>query len=129
MKVLVTEHGPRPSVMTKARVLAPQAAKHLADLFAEEEFADSVVIVVDWVGDLFWQGEGPMPEELKTPVMAVITEKRYPMFNNALLTVDYKLELEDFFGRDNATKDDLHEVVENMRSTAREQVERRTNGA
>lgn len=119
MKVIVSEHGNRPSVMTKARVLAPQASKYLADQFAEKEFADSVVIVIDWEGDLFWQGEDNMPEELKTPIMAVICEKRYPMLGNKLLTVDYKLELEDFFGHDNATKDDLHEVVENMESKVR----------
>lgn len=127
MKVIVTEHGNRPSVMTKARVIAPQAARYLADQLADKEFADSAVIMVDWSGDLFWQGEGPMPEELKLPVMVVIVEKRYPMFNNALLTIDYKLELEDFFGRDNATKDDLHEIVENIETKVRTEENRRSN--
>ena len=128
MKIIVSEHGSRPSVMTKARTIAPEAAKYLAEVLGDEEFADSAAIVIDWDGDLFWQGEGPMPEELKTPIMLVIAEKRYPKFNNQLLTIDYKLELEDFFGRDNATKDDLHEIVENMKTEARAQENRRTNG-
>lgn len=127
MNVIVTESGKRPSVMTRARVLAPQAAKYLADLFGEETFADNAAIVVDWEGDLFWNGEGRMPEELKTPVMLVEVTKRYPMYNNALLTLDYRLELEDFFGQDNATKDDLHEIVEGFKTKLREQENRRQN--
>src|SRR5574339_755666 len=127
MNVIVTESGGRPSVMTKARVIAPQAAKYLADLFGEETFADNAAIVVDWEGDLFWKGEGPMPEELKTPVMLIEVTKRYPMYNNALLTLDYRLELEDFFGQDNATKDDLHEIVESFKTKLLEQENRRKN--
>jgi hypothetical protein len=125
MNVIVTQHGNPPSTLTKARVIAPQAAKYLADLFADKTFADSVVVVIDWVGDLFWDQAEAMPEELKTPIMAVICEKRYPMLNNQLLTVDYKLELEDFFGHDNATKDDLHEIVGNMEAKVRAEENRR----
>ena len=128
MNVIVAEKGTRPSVMTKARVIAPQAAKYLADLFGDETFADQAAIVIDWGGDLFWAGEGPMPEELKTPVMLIEVTKRYPMYNNSLLTLDYRLELEDFFGQDNATKDDLHQVVENFKDKLREQENRRQNG-
>lgn len=125
MKVLATEHGQRPPVLTKARRIAPEAARYLASIFEDEVFADSAIIMIDWSGDRFWQGQEPMPADLKTPVMAVIVEKRYPMYNNALLTVDYKLELEDFFGHDNATKEDLHEIVENLKAKVREEENRR----
>jgi hypothetical protein len=125
MKVIVTEHGQRPHTLTKARAIAPQASKYLADKLDTEEFADSAVIVLDWDGGLFWQGEGSAPEDFKTPLMAVICEKRYPQLGNRLLTVDYKLELEDFFGADNATKDDLDQVVENLRTKVREEETRK----
>ncbi len=114
MKVLVTERGERPDLATKARVVAPQASKYLADLFFGETFADSATIVIDWLGDMAWNGDGPMPDELRQPVMLVYCEKRYPQYGNRLLRVEYVLDLEDFFGQDNATKDDLHEVVKNL---------------
>jgi hypothetical protein len=115
LKVTASERGSRPDLMTKARIIAPQAAVYLAKLLEDEVFADEALIVIDWSGDIGWSGDGPMPEELKLPVMYVASRKWYPQFNQSL-TVDYKLELEDFFGKDNATKDDLHEVVENMRN-------------
>ncbi len=120
MKVIAVEKGNRPSVMTKARTIAPQAAKFLASQLEDKAFADSAIIMIDWVGDFGWDGDEPMPEELRMPIMFVATEKCYPQWN-ARLTVDYKLELEDFFGADNATSDDLHEVVENLEKKVHEQ--------
>lgn len=125
MKVLVTERGNRPPTLTKARTIAPQAAKYLADLFEAKEFADSVVIVIDWIGDMTWDEPTPMPEELKLPVMVVVTEKRYPQLLNKQLRVNYVLDLEDFFGQDNATKDDLHTVVELTEQVVREEEQKK----
>jgi hypothetical protein len=125
MKTLVTERGERPRMQTKARVIAPQAAKYLADVFEPKTFADSVVIVVDWVGDMTWDEPTPMPEELKLPVMVVITEKRYPQFGNRQLRVNYVLDLEDFFGQDNATKDDLHLLAQLMEEKVREEEQKK----
>ena len=125
MKTLVTERGDRPATLTKARTIAPQAAKYLADLFAEETFADSVVIVIDWIGDMTWDEPTPMPAELKLPVMAVVTEKRYPQLDNKQLRVNYVLDLEDFFGQDNATKDDLHTIVQLTEQVVREEEQKK----
>jgi len=131
MKVLVTERGDRPATLTKARTIAPQAAKYLADLFESKTFADSTVIVIDWIGDMTWDEPTPMPEELKLPVMVVVTEKRYPQLLNKQLRVNYVLDLEDFFGQDNATKDDLHTVVELTEQVVRTEEQKRgiTNGS
>lgn len=124
MKVLVTERGDRPATFTKARHIAPEAAKYLADLFEKETFADSVLVVIDWTGDMSWNGEGAMPEEIRTPTMQIITEKWYNDISRRL-RVDYVLDLEDLFGQDNATKDDLHEIVGNMEAKVREEEQKR----
>lgn len=125
MRVFATERGERPDLATKARVVAPQAVKYLADLLADKTFADTATIVIDWLGDMSWNGEGDMPAELRTPAVLVACEKRYPQYGNRLLTVDYVLDLEDFFGADNATKDDLHEIVENLEARAREEEQKK----
>ncbi len=127
MKVIAVEKGERPALMTKARTIAPQAVKYISSLLEDEVFADSAILVIDWVGDMGWSGDGPMPDEFKLPILFVAVEKWYPQWN-ARLTVDYKLELEDFFGADNATKDDLHEVVENLRTKVYEQEAIKSNG-
>ncbi len=126
MKVIAVEKGQRPALMTKGRTIAPQAAKFLASILEDKVFADSAIIMIDWAGDFGWEGDGPMPDELRTPIMFVATEKWYPQWN-ARLTVDYKLELEDFFGADNATSDDLHEVVENLEKKVHEQEAQKSN--
>ena len=109
MRVLVTERGERPGVLTKARVIAPQAAKYLADRLEPQTFADQAVIVLDWVGDYHWAGDVPMPEELKLPAMYIIVEKWFPQIGQ-WLKVDQALDIESMFGRDDATSDDLEEV-------------------
>lgn len=120
MKVAATEKGSRPSTLTKARVIAPQAAKFLAEQLQDKDFADSAIIMVDWDGDFNWKGDGPMPSDLRVPAMLVFAEKWYPQWS-ARLIVDYRLDLEDFFGQDNATSDDLHMVVQGLEDKFREQ--------
>ncbi len=127
MNVLAVENGQRPTIDTKARKIAPQAAKYLASKLEDHVFADSAIIVIDWKGDFGWDKEanGEMPPELLTPIMFVATEKWYPQWN-ARLTVDYKLDLEDFFGADNATSNDLDEVIENLETKVHEMEKQRS---
>lgn len=124
MRVAATERGKRPSTLTKSRVIAPQAAVFLAKIFEDKDFADAAIIVIDWKGDMNWHGEGDMPVEFRVPVMLVYVEKFYPELN-ARLIVDLKLDLEDFFGQDNATSDDLHEVVLSLEKKITEAYENR----
>lgn len=125
MRVIAIERGDRPDLMTKARVIAPQAAVFLAKQLEDHVFADLANIVIDWDGDYAWTGEGEMPADLRVPAMIVKVQKYYPKLSK-WLTVDYNLDLEDFFGQDNATKDDLFEVIENLQAKVREE-EQRTN--
>lgn len=124
MKVLVTERGETDAIITKSRVVAPKAVEYLSKLFEAETFADSAVIVIDWLGDMTWNGEGDMPQELRTPAMVVFTEKWYHDINSRL-KVDLVLDLEEFFGADNASKDDLHEVVQILHDRVREEEAKR----
>lgn len=124
MKVLATERGETDAIITKSRVVAPKAVEYLSKLFHEETFADTAVIVIDWLGDMMWDGEGDMPQELRTPAMVVVAEKWYPDIKRRL-RVDIVLDLEEFFGADNATKDDLHEVVQVLRDKVREEEAKR----
>ena len=119
MKVIAVERGNRPATLTKARAVAPQAAKVLGSLLEDHVFADSAIIMIDWNGDFAWGGDGPMPEDLKMPIMFIATEKWYPQWSERL-TLDYVLDLEDFFGADEATSDDLHQIVANLHARALE---------
>ena len=109
MKVAAAERGDRPELLTKSRQIAPQAAVYLAKALEEKTFADSALIVIDWLGDFNWQGTGPMPDELRLPAMIIIVEKRVPGVGR--MKIEVPLELEDMFGQDNASKDDLDWIV------------------
>ena len=120
MKVIVAERGDRPVTLTKARQIAPQAVIFLGKQFEDRTFADIANIVIDWEGDLAWNGPEPMPEDMRVPVLIVEVHKYFPQINR-WLRVDYKLDLEDFFGRDEARSDDLFEVIENLEAKVREE--------
>lgn len=124
MKVIVAERGSRPSALTKARIIAPQAVIFLGKQLEDKAFADIANVVIDWDGDLAWNGPEPMPEDMRQPVVIVEVHKYYPQINR-WLRVDYKLDLEDFFGQDNATSDDLFEVIENLERKVREEEAKR----
>lgn len=127
MPVLAKEVGDRPALMTQARRFAPAAVVHLGRLLEQEDFADSAVILLDWNGDVFWDDSaGPMPPELKHPAIHVVVEKFYPEFKtNNRLRLDQRLDIEEMFGHDNATPDDLQEVVNGFREQIRKQEARR----
>ena len=128
MSVLAKEVGERPVLMTQARRFAPAAVVHLGRLFEQENFADSVVILLDWNGDVFWDTDnGPMPPELAKPAIHVVVEKSYPQYKKEnRLTLDMRLDIEEMFGHDNATPDDLQEVVNAFKEQVRKQEARRT---
>ena len=123
MKVLAKEEGKRPYTMTKARKYAPAAVIHLGRLLETEDFADSAVILLDWDGDLFLEG---LPKDMQTPTIHIIVEKFYPQYKkNNRLSLDAHLDVEEMFGHDNATPDDLREVVESFKTQVEKQEARR----
>ena len=124
MRVIVTERGERPYLLTKARVITPQAAQHFADRLFEQTFADQAAIVIDWKGDYHWKGDEPMPEELRFPALYIFVEKWFPQ-KEAWLTVDVALDIESMFGRDDATADDLEEVGKQLADKVRSEAQRK----
>jgi hypothetical protein len=126
MRVIAVERGDRPVTMTKARIIAPQAVKFLASLLEDEAFADQAGIVLDWKGDLSWSGDGEMPSELRTPIVWIEVNKKFPHLGKTL-NVDYKLDIEQTFGGDQANRDDLFEIVANLRERVRQEENRRGN--
>lgn len=124
MKVIVTERGERPQLMTKARVITPQAAKFFADRLFEQNFADQASIVIDWIGDYHWTGDDKMPEDLRTPAMYIACEKWYPQIEQ-WLRVDIALDIESMFGRDDAKSDDLEEVGRQLAEKVRAEANRK----
>jgi len=86
MKVIVRELGTKPAIMTPARINAPQGAKALADIMAEENYADMATISVDWEGDGL------------TPVLSILTVKFFPEYAPENLQHFWPIDMEDAFG-------------------------------
>jgi len=124
MRVIAVERGERPATQTRARIIAPQAVKFLASLLEDQAFADQAGIVLDWKGDLAWSGDSEMPAELRQPIVWIEVNKRFPHLGKTL-NVDYKLDIEQTFGGDQANRDDLFEIVENLRERVRQEEQKR----
>ena len=113
MKVVVRELGPRPPIATPARLNAPQGAKALADILANEDFADLCIISIDWEGDGF------------TPVMQMVTIKWFIEYGGQRLEHDWHIDLEDAFGSDNMNNSTLRNMVAQVREHFHQQTEAR----
>lgn len=107
MKVVVREAGARPVVATSARINAPQGAKALADLLADEDFADMAILTIDWDGDGF------------TSVLTIYTVKWYIEYSGQRLEHEWNVDIEDAFGQDNMTNGTLRQMVEDLRDEFR----------
>lgn len=114
MKVIVREMGRRPVISTPGRINAPQGAKALADLLADEDFADLCVLTLDWDGDGF------------TPAFVVETFKWVIELKGQRLTLEWVIDLDDAFGQDLMTHSILRGIVADLRNLTNEEVERRT---
>lgn len=115
MKVIVRELGKRPVLATAARLNAPQGAKALADLMAEEEFADLCVINIDW--------------ESIPPAMVVDIIGWYKDWAGEPLKLQWPIEIEDAFGQDNMDSGILRLIVESCREEFNSKVSlRRSTG-
>lgn len=103
MKVVVREAGDRPAITTPARLNAPQGAKALADLLADETFADLCDILIDWQGDGF------------TPALVINTFKWFPQYEGRRLQSQWILSLDDAFGIDNFDNALARQIVFSLR--------------
>ena len=117
MIVEVHETGTRPSILTKARRFAPQAAHALANYLQTREFAGKVFIVLDWSNET-----GQLPNDAIRPVMYVQAVRDVP--GKGQLRVEQKYDVDDIFGRDSMTPtilvDLCHELEEAVEKAVRE---------
>lgn len=106
MRVRVAEVGSRPLIATAARLNAPQGAQVLADVMYEMDFADDCLITLDW-------------DKSAVVVSAV---KYYPDIKRRA-DIDFALDMEDAFQRDEFGKDIALEMMDHLRTTFREKDE------
>jgi hypothetical protein len=104
MKSIVREAGQRPLISTPSRLNAPQGAKALADMMAEEDFADMCIITLDWEGDGI------------TPVLAIEVFKWFVGDPPRRLSVGpWNIDMDDAFGADNMENAVLRLMVSDLR--------------
>ena len=112
MKVIVRELGTKPAIMTQARLNAPQGAKALADIMANEDYADMCTISVDWEGDGM------------TPVLSLLTVKFFPEYAPENLQHFWPIDMEDAFGSGGkADRDTLLEINQMLKEHFTEMTE------
>lgn len=105
MKVIVRELGSPPAIMTPARLNAPQGARALADIMAEETYADLATISVDWEGDGL------------TPVLSILTVKFFPEYAPENLQHFWPIDMEDAFGADEKmNRDTLLDINQQLKA-------------
>lgn len=118
MQAEAIEVGERPVTFTSARRYAPAGAKELANLLAQQEFADIGMIVLDWSNEL-----GAVPNEASKPIMHVKVMKKLPQYTTRnVLTVDARLDVDDVFGNDEVTASVLVDLVQELKEKVNEQL-------
>jgi len=119
MQVEVVEMGDRPNVWTKARRFAPEGARVIGNALEPYDFADIALILLDWSNsyDL-------MPAEVAIPLIHIRVMKKMPEYTDRnLLTVDARLDVEDVFGHDEVTAEIIADLVQELQTKVREQIE------
>ena len=119
MNVAAVELGDRPALFTKSRRFAPEGVKVLAEVLSHMQFASDGIIILDWTNQLDLQ-----PEAVAIPVVVVRTIKHFPEWEQSL-TVEVRLDVEDLFGNDNVTAENLLDIAQSIESSFIEAVERR----
>jgi len=122
MQVAVAEVGSPSKVTSRARRFTPQGAVILGQLLERFTFADTGSVLIDWSDEL---GNQQVPNPY--PVMYVRASKRLPYDKQPYVNVEVRLDVEDLFGNDNVTADNLVEVVMQMESAMLQEIEKRRN--
>ena len=118
MIVEVHQVGSQPAVLTKSRMLAPQAAHALANYLQTKEFAGKAFIVLDWSN-----ATGQLPEGSSiVPILYVQAVRDVP--GKGQLRVEQKYDVDDIFGKDSMSPtilvDLCHELEETVEKAVRE---------
>jgi hypothetical protein len=123
MKAVFAEHGERPLLWTKPRELAPQAGRFLVDLLEKATFGYDAAVIIDWRGDYGWpEANGPMPVELKKPILyvcvAATPDGKTPLF------VEQRIDIDESFNKDELMGDDLAFLIVSLRDAVRAEFEK-----
>jgi hypothetical protein len=118
MNIVAIEYGDRPGLFTKARRFAPEGVKLLAEVMGHMEFAEDGIIILDWSNELALQ-----PTEAVIPVVIIRTTKFVPEVSQRL-TVEVRLDVEDTFGRDDITAQNLLDIIQQMAAKMLDAIER-----
>lgn len=114
MQVEMQEMGERPRVVTAARMFAPQAMRKVADLLRQEQWADKAFVYLDWSDVLDLQPEGAPV----IPVLIAQVVKSFP--GRGALRTEYRLDVDDAFGKDQMTADILLDMVRGLQESIEE---------
>lgn len=115
MKVSVIELGKRPSILTKARMNAPQGSKALGQILESQRWAESAIVALDW-----------QPEELNGLNDAIIrlVVSRYVPERKRFLDITLNLDVNDIFTRDEINRNDLIWVVDSIHDKLKFELQR-----
>jgi hypothetical protein len=117
MEVMVQEVGDRPVLLTNSRRFAPQGAVILGQLLERFRFADYGFVTLDWSNEL-----GLQPEAIAKPIVLVETVKR--VGDRWLRVSSQPLDVEQTFGMDEITADDLFSIVKSLEEKTLYEIER-----
>lgn len=109
MDVQVIEAGNRSTVTSKARRFAPQGVIVLGQLLERMEFADNAFVALDWSNEL-----GLNPSGDTKPIVYVRVAKRTFFDKKPVITTEVRLDVEDLFGTDSMTAENLLMVVQQI---------------
>jgi ribosome biogenesis SPOUT family RNA methylase Rps3 len=110
MNVVAIEYGNRPLLFSKARRFAPEGVKMLAEILEHMEFAEDGIVILDWDNSLALQ-----PDEAAIPVIVIRTTGIVrDVGDDQRLTVEVRLNVEDLFGQDEVTAENLIDAVHQM---------------
>lgn len=116
MKVKSWEEGNRPTVMTRARLFAPQARRAFTEMLASQDWAHIGYVVIDWTGRIAFidpasgqSQDGPALDKA-LPVMYIQVIKAMPQLGGTCI-VEHRIDIDDVFGGNVITGADLADLV------------------
>lgn len=130
MRVKSWEEGNRPTILTRARQQAPQARAAMTQMLASQDWAHMAFIVLDWTGLIaFIDGDGrsqdlpPGALDKSLPVMYIQVIKSMPQYGGSIV-VEHRLDIDDVFGGNVITGDDLAGLILQLKEEVAERERR-----
>jgi hypothetical protein len=97
MRVRVAEVGERPLIATAARLNAPQGAQVIADVLYDQDFADDVLLTLDW----------------ERNALAINAVKGYPDIRRRA-DIEFVVDMNDAFQKDNFGRETAMAIVDHL---------------